>query len=460
MRYDNSPVERATWAARIAGIAAPVFLATWNQRFENGELVIHISSLSNRAGTRKQVMDALGNCKVGRIRVQFHAPSKLTAPRSLEKLLRRFSADEIVFDPTLSISRARALVRCVEECRERLGKKMASAFYAPRERTLYISLDAQRLALSDKFKIAELAGIEKAMLASLQNAFGAASDCPRIRLGFGLPKTALVAVDHWSVISSLSLTVHTFLSYWKPAAIAAVLGFGATAAAAKEPAVSQINLKVVGEAGSTNDQSAWVAGGGLTAPLGESWGIQVEAGASGVDGDTTTGVAGHIFTRDPDKYLLGIFAAYAAEDRFDLEATRIGAEAELYLDQVSILAKAGYQFSGKSDDSFVGSVELKWYVSENFALSGGASTSEQTTIGHAGVEWQPGFSALPGLAFRVDGRFGEDDFDSVLGGITYYFGADASLKDRHRKQDPDLALIELFKSIEQERNKLCAAYGC
>jgi hypothetical protein len=132
----------------------------------------------------------------------------------------------------------------------------------------------------------------------------------------------------------------------------------------------------------------------------------------------------------------------------------------LYLDQVSILAKAGYQFSSKGNDGFAGSVELEWYVSDNFALSGGASRSDQVTLGRAGIEWQPGFSALPGLAFRVDGAFGENDYDSILGGITYYFGTDASLKDRHRKQDPDLALIDLFKTIEQEREKLCAAYGC
>jgi hypothetical protein len=48
----------------------------------------------------------------------------------------------------------------------------------------------------------------------------------------------------------------------------------------------------------------------------------------------------------------------------------------------------------------------------------------------------------------------------VLGGISYYFGADASLKDRHRRQDPELELIKLFKAVELEREKLCAQYGC
>ena len=60
----------------------------------------------------------------------------------------------------------------------------------------------------------------------------------------------------------------------------------------------------------------------------------------------------------------------------------------------------------------------------------------------------------------VDGAFGDNDYESILGGLTYYFGADASLKDRHRKQDPESALFGLFKAVEQERQEQCAIYGC
>jgi hypothetical protein len=38
-------------------------------------------------------------------------------------------------------------------------------------------------------------------------------------------------------------------------------------------------------------------------------------------------------------------------------------------------------------------------------------------------------------------------------------GSKANLKDRHRKQDPESALINLFHSVEQERNRLEAIYG-
>jgi hypothetical protein len=239
-----------------------------------------------------------------------------------------------------------------------------------------------------------------------------------------------------------------------------MLGFGtAGTAAARDPAVSAPNLKVVAEAGETSSDSAWVIGGGLTLPLGQEWGLQVEAGAAGVGDDNIYGTAAHLFTRDPDSYLLGLFAAYASEEDFGLEATRVGAEAEIYLNQVSILAKAGYQFSDNVTEGFVGDIELKWYLSDNFAVSGGAGFSENSTLAQGSIEWMPGFGALPGLAFRMDGTVGEDDYHSILGGITYYFGADASLKDRHRKQDPELELIKLFRAVELEREKICTQYG-
>ena len=158
--------------------------------------------------------------------------------------------------------------------------------------------------------------------------------------------------------------------------------------------------------------------------------------------------------------MLGLFAAYASENAFDLDATRVGAEAELYINQVSILLAAGYQFSDTVEDTAFGNIEVRWYVTDDFAVSAGGSFDDENSIGRAGVEWRPGFSALPGLAFRVDGAFGEDDYQSIMGGLTYYFGADASLKDRHRRQDPGSALNDLLSSVQQERDRLCAQYGC
>jgi hypothetical protein len=229
----------------------------------------------------------------------------------------------------------------------------------------------------------------------------------------------------------------------------------ATPAAARDPAVSAINLKVTGAGGSSNGDGAWLGVAGLTAPLGPMWGVQGEAGVAGVDGDTTTGLAGHVFKRDPDSYLAGLFVAYASEDSFDLEATRLGAETEFYMGQLTLILKGGYQFSDVIDDTAFGDVELHWYASDNFRLGGGVSFDEAAVVGHAGAEWLLGSTSLPGLALRADAYVGDEDSDSVMAGITYYFGSDASLKDRHRRQDPDSALFSLFQTIERERAAQC-----
>ncbi|MFM9864593.1 MAG: hypothetical protein ACKVRO_13395 [Micropepsaceae bacterium] len=244
-----------------------------------------------------------------------------------------------------------------------------------------------------------------------------------------------------------------------PLAAAAAL-WAAAPALADGPAVSATNLKVTATGGSITNEGAWAGVAALTAPLSPSWGFQGEAGAFGVDGDSAWGLAGHVFQRDPDNYLAGLFVAYAHEDEFDFAATRVGAEVEFYLDRVTLLLHAGYEFADLIDDSAFGGAELRWYATDNFALGAGVNFDEHSAIGRAHAEWLLGGSALPGLALRVDGTVGDDDFDSIMGGLTYYFGPDASLKDRHRKQDPDSALFTLFQSIEQERARQCAINVC
>lgn len=445
---------------RLRAVAAPVFAATRSHGNTGDTVIVHVSAVPQRRIVKSSIREALTSVGIDRVRIVFHTAASLLAPRSLERLVKRISGDEIVYDPTGSIGRAKSLVSAARATRSALGGKASGLFYAPRLRTLFVALDAKRVGNGEKVKLGELADIEHQILSALKASFAdQIADCPAIRVGFGVPAIELVPVDQRSVSGFSARVVQAVRRYWKPVAIAAMFGLGANTANAADPAVSQTNLKVTGTGGQQESESAWFVNGMLTAPLGHSWGIQIEGGAGGVDDNAVYGVGGHIFTRDPDSYLLGLFAAYTAENEFDLDATRLGAEAEIYLNQVSIMAQAGYQFSDTIGDTAFGEIELRWYLTDNLAVSGGANFTENSTIGTAGLEWQPGFSALPGLAFRVDGAWGENEFDSVMGGITYYFGANAHLKDRHRRQDPDSALFGLFQSVQQEQSRLDALYG-
>jgi hypothetical protein len=440
------------------GIQVPVLAAIWQDK--PATLHVHVGAATSRAKAKAEILSALGHAGVARVRVHFHTTRDLTAPRSLERLVSHFGGGEIVYDPTEAISRAKALVEASRTVRTNVTETIGGIFFAPRTRTLFIALGRKPLTAGEKVKVAQLAAVERQIVDALRAAFaGNTADCPAVRVGFGLPSGALVPVDQKSVVGWSAQALRTVRRYWKPVAIATLFGFGANAAAAREPAVAPLNLKVTAAGTSTNDEDGWFFGGALTAPVGERWGIQVEGGVASDDFSTVTGVGGHIFTRDPSSYLLGIFAAYASEDTLDIDATRIGAEAEIYLNQLTILAKAGYQFSDTTLDGAFGDIELRWYISDDFVLSGGGAFNENTEVGRVGAEWRPGFSALPGLAFRADGAWGDGDYESYMGGVTYYFGADASLKDRHRKQDPDSALFSLFQAVQAEQTRICAQYG-
>jgi len=456
-RVEGRPSAESITSA-LRAIAAPIFAAAWSSQ---SELLVHVAAAPRRALVRRQILDAVRGAGVDKARVRFHNAAQLHAPRSLERLVARFGGEDIVYDPTEAVARAKILVGASLNVRVSLDDKLFGLYYAPRLRTFYVALKAASLLVGQKVRVTELANIELIVVAAMKAAFASRlDDCPAIRVGFGLPHAHLVAVDGRSVVRWTSHVASAGKRLWKPITLAALFGFGmTTAATARDPAVSETNLKLSGSGGQTNNDTSWSAGAALTAPLGEFTGVQLEAGGFGVDNDTGYGAGAHLFTRDPDKYLLGLFANYAKEDHFNLQAEQIGAEGELYMRQISLMAKAGYQFSDKLGDHAFGAIDLRWYATDNFALTAGGSYQKDIKQGRLEAEFMPGLSALPGLAFDVKGVIGDDDYRSVMGGLTYYFGSNASLKDRQRKQDPDTSLVNLFQSVEQERARLALIYG-
>lgn len=447
-------------AETLRSIAGPIFAAVWNETKQKTELVVHASAARGQRELRLNIISALNSIGVASVKVNFHPVSSLLSPKSLERLVSKFAGSKIVYDPTQSLSRAKALVEASLAARTALGDRIRGLFYAPRLRTYYVTLESSRVVVGDKVKVSELAEIERAVLAAVGQAFMAeTAECPAVRVGFGLPAASLVPVDQKSVMGWNARVAGAVKRYWKPITVAALFGFGATAARAGEPAVAEPNLKVSGTFGDVIDDYTWQVQGQFTAPLGHSFGFAVEAGGGAVDGHDYYGAAGHLFMRDPDSYLIGVFGGYAESSDFAIDVTRAGAEAEFYLSSLTIAATAGYQFSDAIGDSAFGSIDIRWYVTNNFYLSGGGMVEDDRAYGKVATEWQPGFAALPGLAFNAQGVWGEDDYHSIMGGLTYYFGVPASLKDRHRKLDPDSALFGLFQSVQQEQKRLCAYYG-
>ena len=409
---------------------------------------------------RLNIIQALRSIGIVQVKVRFHAVFSLLAPRSLERLVAKFAGDKIIYDPTNALGRAKALVEASHAVRTALGERVRGLFYAPQLRTYYVTLEPSRVVVGDKVKVSDLAAIERAVLSAVGGTFARQTvECPAVRVGFGLPAASLVAVDQRSVMRWGARVMHAVRRYWKPITIATLFGLGANAARADDPAVADPNLKVSGTFGEVIDEYTWQVQGQFTAPVGHSFGVAIEGGGGAFDGHDYMGAAGHFFMRDPDSFLLGVFGAYAEASDFGIDTTRVGAETEVYLDALTISATAGYQFSSAIGDGAFGSIDLRWYVTNNFYISGGAMLEDDRAYGRFSTEWQPGFAALPGLAFNAQGVWGADDYHSIMGGLTYYFGVPASLKDRHRRYDPDSALFGLFQSVQQEQQRLCTAYG-
>lgn len=219
-------------------------------------------------------------------------------------------------------------------------------------------------------------------------------------------------------------------------------------------AVSGINGKIQALGGYSENSDkggdALISGlGSLSVPLGCDFGFQLDVGVIDELGKTTYGGAGHLFTRDPESYLLGVTGGYFDAGGEDIWA--IGPEAELYLGQFSLEARGGYIDVDSHGDGFA-IFDAAYYPIDDLRLSiGGTILGNQEFVrGMAEYQFADGMTASLGT------KFGEDDYFNVTGGLSFYFGGEAkSLIRRHREDDPRNWIPDLigFKEAKDHKSK-------
>jgi hypothetical protein len=230
-------------------------------------------------------------------------------------------------------------------------------------------------------------------------------------------------------------------TYQSIAVVVAILGATLASPSLAEdapPAVSAPNLKVDLSGGALSGGPALLAGFTGTVPLGHSFGVQLDGAIGGADDDMRGGFAGHVFYRDPRSYLLGGTAMWSsiAGPHSDAESQvrRIGAEAEIYLGNFSILPAAGIQ-NDHGDATGYGSLGGIYYAMPNLALSVSAAGFANSRSAQAGFEYQP--SAERPLSFIVDVGMDNQGPAFVLAGFRYSFAAPSkSIQERDRYDDP------------------------
>ncbi len=206
-------------------------------------------------------------------------------------------------------------------------------------------------------------------------------------------------------------------------------------------AVSRQNGKVEGAGGfidnNNNDDGGRVhALGSWTFPIECQYGFQIDAGIGDLAGSTAGGVAGHLFTRDPNSHLLGLYGQWGAVGSQDI--WRVGVEAEYYHGNISFEALTGVEDSDRTSTTLFGAFDVAYYANDNLRLSIGYHRFVEVDAVAAGVEWQPqDWHFGRPVSLFVNGGVGDNDYATLYGGLRIYFGDhDKSLIRRHREDDP------------------------
>jgi hypothetical protein len=424
----------------ISSLRTPVFLAGLDEKPRRC-LTLHTARSGAGRNLRREAKQALARSGIGvRCKVKEHSARRLEKDSSLDRLVRRFRHDSIIFDPTGGVGRSQAVVRCAANIRGALGDGVAGIYLEPWRRALYVVLHRDFVVRDGKVAPDRLREIETSVAAAVGDGLDgiAGSMALAVRVGLALPNTPVVPVDAASARAGRGAhpqLLSKLRSGSIAATVAAFFGVGVAASAMAEgPAVSGPNARVSAGVGATDGDATGLVFGSATVPVDDKYGAQVDGLLGGIDGDAAWGIQGHLFWRDPDTGLLGLKGSVRGRDSDTL--SRIGVEGELYSGQFTWLGGGGYQF-GDDVDSAYGLLQLHWYATDDFMVGGGGEVADSDFVATFETEYQPGLAAFPGLTVYADAEIGTGDWSRIFVGLRIYFGGEVkSLVRRHREDDP------------------------
>jgi hypothetical protein len=221
------------------------------------------------------------------------------------------------------------------------------------------------------------------------------------------------------------------------------LTFSGTVFAQTLPAVSSFNGKLDYAGGLMNSSAGHNFDGSIAFPLTHQFGFQADGLYSRISNLDFYGGAGHLFRRDPSIGLVGLTGGYLHRNGSDSVASfQAGAEGEYYFKRLTLGAFAGVgqinyanpaPFIDTSPTRFIGQISAGYYPIDNLLASVSYTTAFQDNLVKGNLEYQ---TPIRGLALTTEAALGNHGYDHLLFGIRYYFGANKSLRARHREDDP------------------------
>lgn len=213
------------------------------------------------------------------------------------------------------------------------------------------------------------------------------------------------------------------------------------------PAVSELNGKFDFEGGSINGNADFVFRGTVTAPIGDRLGFQVDAELGRFIGSTRAGAGAHLFLRDPEKYLLGVYASRHTWE--DINISRLAVEGEIYWDDISFSGLAGYEWLdvpstkgglavlNKDEVSPFVILDFSRYLKDNTKVTIGYNYEAKQSFATVGFETLLQNAKIP-TSLYANARSDLKGNNNIRAGVKLHLGGDPSktLIRRHREDDP------------------------
>lgn len=204
---------------------------------------------------------------------------------------------------------------------------------------------------------------------------------------------------------------------------------------------SHTDVEVFGLEGDGNLYNVF---GAVVLPLNEtfSWQFDGDVAVTDIDGaEDETAVSGtaHLY-KGTEANKVGGFVGFTTAD--DISVWNVGAEGQLFLDNVNLSGAVGYF---NVDDLEVDGVGIRgaatMFITDNFSVGGNLGYATADADGFDVDGWSVGVGAeyqLSNAPLSFFGRYGRTDIeeadleaDTITLGVTYSFGS-ATLKERER----------------------------
>jgi hypothetical protein len=262
-----------------------------------------------------------------------------------------------------------------------------------------------------------------------------------------------------------------------------------------KPAVDGVNWKLDGLGGAFSDPSRSFGAGrvAVTVPLGTQFGLQLDGVAGNFDNRFFASGAGHLFWRDPDRGLLGLYGNYTSWDQYGgVHVSQVAGEGEIYWGRWTLQGVAGIESNNSATiitktlstvplpntppgpntintltqtiaggSNFFDQVNLAYYVTDNWKAYVGHRYLGGENALALGTEFGIPTGRGTMTALFAEGRIGENGHNGIWGGLRVYFGAkDKPLMARHRQDDPtDWAPASLL-SITNKYSSSSRSWTC